>query len=63
MFYCEPCRLANDWPYSYFSRWRGNCEMCGKFSDDMNDVPSKALPPAKYSPYAAQGDVQPKEKP
>lgn len=47
MFYCEPCRLVNDWPHSVM-RWRSVCEVCEKYSDDCNDIPSRALTPVKY---------------
>lgn len=53
MFYCEPCRLVNDWPYSYMQRWRSVCEVCGEYSDDCNDIPSSALTPVKHPPHAA----------
>ena len=43
MFYCNECARARDWPQSS-SRWRGLCEVCGKFDDNMSDVPSRALP-------------------
>ena len=43
MFYCEPCRTRFDWPRSS-SRWRSVCEMCDQFSEDCNDIPSRALP-------------------
>lgn len=45
MFYCEPCRLKEDWPTSWF-RSRGTCEICGTV-DACYDTPSSALPPAK----------------
>lgn len=47
MFYCEPCRLVNDWPHSIM-RWRSVCEICRKYSGDCNDIPSSALTPVKY---------------
>lgn len=42
MFFCEPCRVANQWPgIVQFSR--GPCEVCGVVSA-CYDVPSKHLP-------------------
>jgi uncharacterized protein YeaC (DUF1315 family) len=29
MFYCEGCRVKNDWPDGY-ALSRGKCEVCGK---------------------------------
>lgn len=49
MFYCETCRVKNEWPKAYLSFSRGNCELCGKFSV-CHDVPSKALTPVKIQP-------------
>jgi hypothetical protein len=43
MFYCDPCADTCRWPKTA-ARWRGLCEMCGKFSEDMSDLPSAALP-------------------
>lgn len=45
MFYCDPCRVYNDWPES-LSTSRGNCEMCHKQAV-CYDVPSKFLPPSR----------------
>lgn len=42
MFYCEPCRIKNNWPES-FGRSRGPCEMCGKNAICW-DRPSSSLP-------------------
>jgi hypothetical protein len=55
MFYCEPCRLVNDWPYSVM-RWRSVCEICRKYSGDCNDIPSIALTPVKYPSSTAAKD-------
>jgi len=42
MFYCDDCRVKNDWPES-FSKSMGNCEMCNEPAV-CNDVPSRNLP-------------------
>lgn len=42
MFYCEDCRVKNDWPES-FARSKGNCECCGDRADCF-DTPSSRLP-------------------
>ena len=47
MFYCNPCGDAHKWPKSV-SRWRGCCEMCAEYSEDLNDIPSRALPDPTY---------------
>ncbi len=44
MFYCEPCRVENNWPKSmlaYISR--GMCEIC-ETVQSCYDIPSKDLP-------------------
>jgi hypothetical protein len=47
MFYCEPCRVRMGWPQSVM-RWRSVCELCNTYSDDCNDIPSRALPDPSY---------------
>lgn len=42
MFYCDPCRVQNQWPNSLRQSY-GKCEMCEKVSPCW-DVPSKYLP-------------------
>ncbi len=42
MFYCEDCRVENNWPDSIGLSF-GKCEVCGKDAF-CNDVPSKQLP-------------------
>jgi hypothetical protein len=45
MFFCEKCRVKNQWPES-LARSRGRCEVCGK-NAPCYDVPSGALPARK----------------
>lgn len=47
MFYCEECRIKNDWPKSLFMSC-GPCEICGE-SRSCYDVKSSKLPPAKVT--------------
>lgn len=56
MFYCDKCRVKNQWPDS-FIRSHGRCEMCGKTAS-CNDVPSKYLPdpPAPEESPAKEGE-------
>jgi hypothetical protein len=42
MFFCDPCRVKNDWPYKLGTSV-GNCEVCGKRALCF-DVPSSLLP-------------------
>lgn len=42
MFYCEACRVKNDWPESIFKS-EGPCEIC-KMVAICNDRPSYSLP-------------------
>lgn len=42
MFYCEQCRIANEWPTGIFKS-RGPCEICGNVRD-CYDRPSSSLP-------------------
>lgn len=45
MFYCDPCRIKNEWPEMIgflFMASRGKCEMCGKHAA-CHDVPSSHL--------------------
>lgn len=42
MFFCEECRVANDWPGIRLAS-RGKCEVCEKVAD-CYDVPSSYLP-------------------
>ena len=41
MFYCNKCRVENDWPISANLSY-GNCEVCST-TDNCFDVPSKDL--------------------
>ena len=45
MFYCEECRVKNEWPES-ISRSTGNCEVCGD-GRLCYDRPSSQLPMKK----------------
>jgi hypothetical protein len=45
MFYCENCRVENDWP-SAFTQSYGRCEMCGKTALCW-DRPSSGFLPVK----------------
>jgi hypothetical protein len=51
MFYCEPCRVEQEWPTG-FSGSYGKCEMCGKAAS-CYDVPSNRLPERKRPEPAA----------
>lgn len=42
MFYCEACRVENEWPES-FGKSRGPCEVCERVSV-CNDRPASTLP-------------------
>lgn len=42
MFFCEACRVKNDWPQSFGGSY-GRCEICGN-EDSCYDVSSKLLP-------------------
>jgi len=42
VFYCEPCRVATDWPASIVLSY-GRCEICGQ-TKHCHDVPSFELP-------------------
>ena len=53
MFYCEPCRIKNEWPESVM-RWRSVCEICDHWSHDCNDIPSVALTPVKRSEHVTE---------
>ena len=47
MFYCEKCRLENDWPGGILDDPTsfGNCEMCkGRGRQPCYDIPSSHLP-------------------
>lgn len=61
MFYCESCRLKREWPKSS-ARWQSVCETCGHYSNNCNDIPSRALTPVKDSPDAAVESNSTKEK-
>jgi hypothetical protein len=41
MFYCDRCRIKNEWPEGIV-RSHGPCEVCG-FTTSCNDVPSSCL--------------------
>ncbi len=45
MFYCDKCRVKNEWPAGFLMS-RGPCEVCGKHAT-CNDVPSSWLPVPK----------------
>lgn len=45
MFYCDPCRIDNDWPASISTSF-GSCEMCRKQVVCWNR-PSGSLPPSR----------------
>lgn len=45
MFFCEECRVRNEWPEG-FAKSLGPCEICGKTAA-CYDIPSSALPPVK----------------
>jgi len=45
MFYCNDCKIKNDWPES-FNESYGKCEICNKMSV-CNDVSSSHLPKPK----------------
>lgn len=47
MFYCEKCRIKNDWPQGLMKSI-GCCEICKK-GDVCHDVPSKYLPKSKQN--------------
>jgi hypothetical protein len=46
MFFCEECRVKNDYPtslgYPYMGTSYGKCELCGKIRV-CHDVPTQAL--------------------
>lgn len=42
MFYCEPCRVENEWPETIAVKSEGTCEVCGKGAV-CHDVPSTWL--------------------
>lgn len=48
MFYCESCRVENNWPTG-FSQSRGPCELCG-ITEVCYDLPSSWLPETKKPP-------------
>jgi hypothetical protein len=43
VFFCDPCRIKNNWPEGW-SKSRGQCEVCGQTAS-CYDVASSALPP------------------
>jgi hypothetical protein len=45
MFYCEECRVQNDWPETFAGSY-GTCELCKK-EDFCHDRKSAYLPPAR----------------
>lgn len=51
MFYCETCRLNNQWPEA-IAKSSGRCECCGA-EGQCHDRPSSSLPPAQPQPTAA----------
>jgi len=42
MFYCDECKVKNNWPESLFKSI-GKCECCEKVKE-CNDIPSNRLP-------------------
>lgn len=65
MFYCEPCRIARDWPESIAKSF-GQCEICCE-PKECNDRASSTLPlpksfprlPGKRPLYTDDGDPIP----
>jgi hypothetical protein len=55
MFYCEDCRVKNDWPTSMVTS-HGACELCGKGASCW-DRPSSSLPPLKPVPELSDDDA------
>ena len=52
MFYCEPCRVEEEWPNS-ISQSYGQCELCNNVEVCWNR-PSSSLPDSKsYKEYKA----------
>ena len=60
MFYCNDCRIKNDWVES-FNESYGKCEVCGKI-DVCNDVLSSQLPPTPKIIDVKTGLEQPKNQ-
>lgn len=48
MFYCEPCRIENDWPDAITKSF-GTCEMCDR-RDLCHDRPTSSLPQDRSTP-------------
>lgn len=48
MFYCEECRVSNEWPES-ISKSYGKCECCNSNRIMCFDMPSSWLPPIKQT--------------
>ena len=46
MFFCEKCRVENDWPTSLggYPTSFGHCEMCKAGRQSCYDIPSSCLP-------------------
>jgi len=59
MFFCEKCRVKNEWPtslgYPFMGLSYGACEICHKVGE-CHDVPSSGLPmpPRKSKSGAAR---------
>lgn len=43
MFFCDECRVKNNWPESWFKS-TGPCEVCGR-TRVCNEIHSSQLPP------------------
>lgn len=61
MFFCNPCREANNWPESMV-RSRGTCEVCVTGPVECFDVRSPLLPPAPEPVLAAQRSYRPQKE-
>lgn len=48
MFYCEPCRVKNNWPHAIGFGSAGHCEVCNTVAV-CHDVPSSRLPIARVT--------------
>lgn len=48
MFFCEPCRVKNNWPHAIGFGSAGHCEVCNTVAV-CHDVPSSRLPIARVT--------------
>lgn len=57
MFFCETCRVDNQWPTS-LRRSQGQCECCNTYAS-CYDVPSRRLPMPPRTPVPPTSPLEP----